>query len=198
MLTNDSNVIAVRVHSAGGPAPSSVNVSLATDGDPTSFPGGLCDTQAPDMRQGAFDPGASAGQKRTGYTVGGDGWYRKHFVLAPSDAEHNISVRFDGVYMGSSVFLNGVLLGVRPYGYVTFEYDMTPHLLFNGSDNVLAVHVVNYGDNSRWYAGSGIYRHVHLAVRPRVHVPLWGLHVQTTAVDLAHGSTTLNVRLGAG
>lgn len=169
--------MAVRVHSAGG----------------SQYPGGLYDSQAPDMRQGALDPGASIGQKQTGYSIGNEGWYRRHFNLTAADAGYNISIRFDGVYMNSVVYLNGHFLGWRPYGYVTFEYDMTPYLKFAGSDNVLAVQVPNYGLNSRWYSGSGILRHVHLAKRPKVHVPLWGLHVQTLNIDLASGSTLLNV-----
>ena len=185
----------MRVHSQGGPAPSSIGL-LQTDA--TSFPGGLTDTESSDRREGAFDAGASPGQKSTGYTVAGEGWYRRHFSLTPQDQNSLIAVRFDGVYMNSAVYLNGRVLCSRPYGYVPFECDMTPLLHFDGTDNVLAVQVMQQGDNSRWYAGAGIYRHVHLAKRPLAHVPLWGIHLHQSNVDLEKGALELLVRCGVG
>ena len=82
--------------------------------------------------------------------------------------------------MNSEVYLNGQLLGIRPYGYTTFEYDVTDHLRpAPSAKNVLAVRVANLGVNSRWYSGSGIYRHVWLTTTAsEVHIPTWGVHVQ--------------------
>lgn len=84
--------------------------------------------------------------------------------------------------MNSDVWLNGALLGNHPYGYTPFAYDLTPHLKRTG-ENVLAVRVRNEGKNSRWYAGSGIYRHVRLHITGNVRVPLWGVFVTTPAVE---------------
>ena len=108
----------------------------------------------------------SVGATATGYTVGGIGWYRKHFKLN-NTAGKEVSIYFDGVYMNSDVYINGHLLGNHPYGYTPFSYDLSPYLKKNG-ENVVAVRVSNEGKNSRWYSGSGIYRHVWMTVTPQV------------------------------
>ena len=87
---------------------------------------------------GPFSP-ASPGGRATGYTLGGTGWYRKHFTLPPQTAGKRVSIQFDGVYMDSDVWLNGHHLGNHPYGYTAFAYDLTDHLNPSGQDNVLAV-----------------------------------------------------------
>jgi beta-galactosidase len=89
----------------------------------------------------------------------GTAWYRKSFTLPKME---NVSIRFDGVYMDSDVWLNGHHLGNHPYGYTPFTYDLTPYLAAPGKINVLAVRVKNDGLNTRWYSGAGIYRHVYL------------------------------------
>jgi hypothetical protein len=96
-----------------------------------------------------------------GYAAGGIGWYRKHFTLDPAWQRRAITVEFDGVYANSEVWLNGQFVGGRPYGYSSFALDLTPYLRFGADDNVLAVRVDHsrFAD-SRWYTGSGIYRHV--------------------------------------
>jgi len=112
---------------------------------------------------------------------GGIGWYRKTFSVTDTKSKHRF-IRFDGVYMNSTVWVNGHQLGNRPFGYSTFEYDMTPYLL-EGS-NVVAVKVDNsLQPNSRWYSGSGIYRHVWLTSTSPVHVSLWGTYVTTPNVS---------------
>ena len=84
--------------------------------------------------------------------------------------------------MNSEVFVNGNSLGVRPYGYSSFRYDLTPYLKW-GERNVLAVKVDNSTHpNSRWYSGSGIYRNVWLTVVDPVHVGHWGTFVTTPEV----------------
>jgi hypothetical protein len=96
----------------------------------------------------------------TGFLPGGIGWYRKTFTLPASARGRKVSVRFDGVYRDSTVWINGVRLGTRPYGYFTFEHDLTSHLR-SGAPNVIAVRVDHSViADSRWYPGSGIYRHV--------------------------------------
>ena len=130
-------------------------------------------------RVGPFDVALSAGQEATGWVVGGTGWYRKHFRLAQNVSDAQAEIRFDGVYMNSEVWINGHSLGIHPYGYTSFAYDLTPFLSHDG-ENVLAVRVANEGANSRWYSGSGIYRHVWLTLTGEVRIPLWGLSVTTS------------------
>ena len=131
---------------------------------------------------GPFSP-ESPGAKDTGYTLGGTGWYRKHFVLDNQSLGKRVSIEFDGVYMNSDVWLNGHALGNHPYGYTAFAYDLTEFLHPPGQENVLAVRVRNSGRNSRWYTGSGIYRHVNLTVTQPIHVARWGTYVTTPEVS---------------
>lgn len=116
-----------------------------------------------------------------GALPGGVGWYRKHFRLSDiangPDGQKQALVKFGGVYMNSSVYLNGHLLGTRPYGYISFEYDMTPWLHPEG-DNVLAVRVDNsVQPNSRWYSGCGIYRSVYVTMVGKVHIEPWDTYL---------------------
>ena len=137
-------------------------------------------TVAP-IRVGPFDTELGAGGRDTGWFVGGTGWYRKRFFAAAVPADGRVEIVFDGVYMNSDVWLNGALLGNHPYGYTAFAYDLTPQLRRAG-ENVLAVRVRNEGRNSRWYSGSGIYRHVWLNSTGSVRLPLWGVFVTTPEV----------------
>lgn len=130
---------------------------------------------------GAFAPDESQGRERTGYVVGGIGWYRKHFTL--NETNKLVAVRFDGVYMNAEFWLNGHQLGEHPYGYTSFEFNLSPYLNAPGHDNVLAVRVRNEGRNSRWYSGSGIYRHTWLTLTDPVHIPTWGMFVTTPEVS---------------
>lgn len=85
--------------------------------------------------------------------------------------------------MNSEVFINGKSLGVHPYGYTSFSYDLTPYLNF-GKENVIAVRVDNSQQmNSRWYSGSGIYRHVWMIASDPVHVAHWGIDISTPEVS---------------
>ncbi len=116
----------------------------------------------------------------TGFLPGGIGWYRKTFTLAASLRGRKISVRFDGVYRDSDVWINGVHLGHRPYGYSTFEYDLTPYVHFGDATNVMAVRVDHrVVADSRWYPGSGIFRNVWLIITEPVHIAPWGIYVTT-------------------
>ena len=130
---------------------------------------------------GPFSP-ESPGGAATGYTLGGTGWYRKHFVLDKQTLGKRVAIEFDGVYMDSDVWLNGHPLGNHPYGYTAFAYDLTEFLNPPGQENVLAVRVRNLGRNSRWYSGSGIYRHVVLRVTDPLRVGQWGVSVTTPQV----------------
>jgi beta-galactosidase len=118
-----------------------------------------------------------------GVLPGGTGWYRKTFEVDKESKGKKFFIDFDGVYMNSEVYFNGNLLGKRPYGYISFRYDMTPYLHFD-KPNVLAVKVDNSKQpNSRWYSGCGIYRHVWLTVLDPVHVDHWGTYITTHEVS---------------
>jgi beta-galactosidase len=123
-----------------------------------------------------------------GYLDGGVGWYRKTFALDSSYAGKRILIGFDGVYMNSQVWINGTSLGTRPYGYTTFQYDLTPYVRTDGTNNVIAVRVNNNQPNSRWYSGSGIYRNVWLTALNPVHVGYNGVFVTTPSVSASSGA----------
>ncbi|RYF78103.1 MAG: glycoside hydrolase family 2 protein, partial [Cytophagaceae bacterium] len=94
-----------------------------------------------------------------------------------------ISIQFDGVYRNVDVWLNGHHLGYHPYGYTPFVFDLTPYLRPADQPNILAVRVRNEGQNTRWYTGSGIYRHVWLTIAEPVHLAPWGIVITTPQVS---------------
>ena len=150
--------------------------------------------------EGDFNPNNATGQQEGGLPAG-IGWYRKTFKL-PATAKDKVYIDFDGVYRNSTVYLNGHELGKRPNGYISFRYDLTPWLK-KGADNVLAVKVDNAAQpNSRWYTGSGIYRHVWLEIQPAASVSIdqWGILASTASLTekqaRLHVATTLRAIQG--
>jgi beta-galactosidase len=130
-------------------------------------------------RPDANNPGG-AGE---GFYPAGIGWYRKTFSAPAGWRGKRVSVEFDGVYKDATVYLNGHKLGTHAYGYTSFAFDLSPNLNFAGP-NVLAVRVDNSAQpNSRWYSGSGIYRHVRVVVTDPTHVGRWGVFVTTPKVS---------------
>jgi beta-galactosidase len=130
-----------------------------------------------------------------GALPGGLGWYRKTFTLHNANAFKHYYIDFDGVYMNSEVFLNGHSLGVRPYGYISFEYDMTPYISLTG-ENVIAVKVDNSKQpNSRWYSGCGIYRHVYLIEVGDIHIAHWGTQITTPKVSAEEATVDVKVTI---
>lgn len=126
-----------------------------------------------------------------GALPGGIGWYRKTFIPSNEDSDKIIRIDFDGIYMNSEVFINGQSLGKRPYGYISFGYDITPYLKWN-EKNVIAVRVDNSEQpNSRWYSGCGIYRNVWLTKTNPVHVDEWGTYITTS--EISNDNATLNI-----
>jgi len=128
-----------------------------------------------------FNPDAIS-QVSGGFTTGGTGWYRKTFTVAPQYKGKKILIQFDGVYMNADVWINGHQLGNHPYGYTGFTFDMGDHINFDGP-NVIAVEVKNEGQNSRWYSGSGIYRHVWFKTMEQLHISQWGTFITTPSVS---------------
>jgi beta-galactosidase len=111
------------------------------------------------------------------YLPTGVGWYRKRFRLPETHRGKLIVLEFDGVYQNSEVWINGQYLGLRPYGYIPFAYELTPHLRL-GAENVVAVRVDNsLQTNCRWYSGSGIYRHTWLLATNPLRVAYWGTFI---------------------
>ena len=150
------------------------------------------DSNSP-ARVGPFDRDRSEGKGSTGWVVGGTAWYRTTLPAAFTPGRH-LELRFDGVYMNADVWINGHLLGNHPYGYTGFAYDITPHLRPAGP-NVVAVRVRNEGQNSRWYSGSGITRHVWLTTTGEVRVPLWGVCITTPEVQPDSATVKIATRL---
>ena len=138
----------------------------------------------------ASNPSGAGG----GALPGGVGWYRKTFSipLTPSqDGGTSCFIEFDGVYMNSTVYVNGQKVGFRPYGYSSFEYDITDYL--KKGENIIAVRVDNSDQpNSRWYSGCGIYRHVWLIQTEHTHVAHWGTYV-TSSLSKNNKTATFNV-----
>ena len=129
--------------------------------------------------EGDFSPANPSGASG-GALPGGIGWYRKHFSVNPKEKNKRYVIAFDGVYMNATVYVNDHKLGTRPYGYSSFEYDITPYINKVG-DNVVAVRVNNSDQpNSRWYSGCGIYRHVWLKKSAESYITQWGQYVSTT------------------
>jgi len=126
-----------------------------------------------------------------GFLPAGIGWYRKHFTVAGDQINRRVFIDFDGVMANSDVWINGFHLGKRPYGYVSFEYELTGHINHD-ADNVIAVRVDNSGQPaSRWYTGAGIYRHVRLVMTDPVHFVNWGTFITTPQIDKS--SATINI-----
>jgi len=129
-----------------------------------------------------------------GALPGGIGWYRKTFTLPAGDTATVAFIEFDGVYRNSEVWINGHYLGKRPYGYSSFHYQLTPHLHYGAQRNVIAVRVDNSQQpNSRWYSGSGIYRHVRLVKTNPVHVDHWGTYVTTPGASADSSRVTVRI-----
>ena len=130
----------------------------------------------------SYNPDSLAG-RHEGYLDAGIGWYRKSFALSQEYAGKRVLIQFDGINMNSDVWINGYHLGNRPYGFSSFLYDLTSYVSLDGSANIIAVRVNHQQPSTRWYSGSGIYRHVWLTMLNPVHVANWGTFVHTPVVS---------------
>jgi len=143
--------------------------------------------------EGSFDQNEPAGGNG-GYLPTGIGWYRKHFKLPAGSKNKLVWIEFDGVYMNSEVWINGHFLGKRPYGYISFKYDLTPYL--KSGDNIISVKVDNsLQPNSRWYSGSGIYRNVRLVIQNPIHISHWGVYATTPEVSAESAIVNVKVQI---
>ncbi|GLV53975.1 beta-galactosidase [Dictyobacter sp. S3.2.2.5] len=139
----------------------------------------------------ANNPSGSHG----GYFPGNVANYRKKF-FAPEDWKgQSVQLEFEGVYMNAEVSVNRQLLRLQPYGYTSFVVDITPALAYGQENEVMVSANTTAQPNSRWYSGTGIYRHVWLRRGGDIHIKPWGIFVTTPIVDPAasviHVSTEL-------
>jgi len=142
--------------------------------------------------EGPFDP--KYNPHAGGLPFYGVGWYRKRFTLPATDKGKHVAIEFDGAMSNSKVWLNGQELGGRPYGYIGFSLDLTPHLRF-GEPNVIAVRLAPEDQSSRWYPGAGIYRNVWLDVTGPVRVARWGTYITTPEVSDAKATVVIRTQV---
>ena len=140
--------------------------------------------------EGPFDSHLKGDTGRLPYW--GVAWYRRHLAISAADAGRRIALQIDGAMSYSTVWLNGHLVGGWPYGYASYQVDLTPYLR-TGGDNVLAVRLDNPSDSSRWYPGGGIYRNVWLLKTSPVHVAHWGTYLTTPHVSPGEATVALQV-----
>lgn len=131
-----------------------------------------------------------------GALPGGIGWYRKTFLIPHADQNKSISIEFDGVYQKSEVWINDHYLGIRPNGYISFQYDLTPYLKFGNEKNIISVKVDNSKQpNSRWYSGSGIYRNVRIVTTGKDAIDHWGTFVSTPGAGKQSATVIIKTKI---
>jgi len=143
---------------------------------------GPVDRDNPSGRGGAFFPD-------------GVGWYRKSFQVTAADEGKRVFIDFDGIMANSDVYINGEHLGHRPFGYVSFRYELTPHLKYGG-ENIIAVRADNtIQPASRWYTGAGIYRNVRMVTTQPTHIDHWGVFVSTPEVSKRNAKVKVQTKV---
>ena len=130
--------------------------------------------------EGPFDSSYNA--RSGGLPFHGTGWYRKQFDMPVTASGKHITLHFDGAMNNAKVWLNGNMIGDRPYGYIGFSVDLSPHLNYGGS-NVIAVQLAPEDFSSRWYPGAGIYRNTWLEINNEIHVAKWGTFITTPSIS---------------
>ncbi|MGO8929590.1 MAG: beta-galactosidase GalB [Limisphaerales bacterium] len=123
----------------------------------------------------------------------GVAWYRKHFTVPAGDSAKQFYLDIDGAMAYASVWLNGQFVGGWPYGYASWELDLTPYIKAS-AENVLAIRLENPPDSSRWYPGGGIYRNIWLVKTAPVHVGHWGTYI-TSGVTGKTATVNLKVKV---
>ena len=106
-----------------------------------------------------------------------DGWYRRELIAEEANNDTLVALRFEGVYMNTTVFVNGEIAGTWKYGYSTFEIPISDYL--RRGSNEIFVQVIHEAPNSRWYSGAGIYRNVWLKHYPSTHIVSDGIYIST-------------------
>ena len=140
--------------------------------------------------EGPFDLNAPGNTAKLPYV--GVGWYRKHFQSPAQDSGKRVFLQIDGAMSYSAVWLNGKFVGGWPYGYSSYELDLTPYIK-TGGENVLAIRLENPPGSARWYPGAGIYRNVWLLKTNPVHVAQWGTYITTTQITEKSAAVRIQV-----
>lgn len=125
-------------------------------------------------------------------TIGGEAWYRKTLVQSAAERNGRTILYLEGAYNHTELWVNGTRVFFNPYGYQSFRVDITPYLYNAGAKNRLALRVTNEGANTRWYAGSGIFRHVWLLHTPHTHLDDWGTIIKATPEQVSVTTTVVN------
>jgi beta-galactosidase len=159
---------------------------------------GIIDYELQDsLHKGPFYKDLPGGAS-VGYLRDGTAWYRKEYVTPEKIEGEQIILGFDGVQTQMELWVNGILIGEHVYGYTPFQFDIAPALHGPGENNIIAVKTVNTGDNSRWYAGAGIYRPVTLSVLQPVAVAPWGFYVTTSDVSADRAIVNMEIEVSNG
>ena len=138
-------------------------------------------------------------EAESGFLPGGTGYYRKTLILPEMCAGKRILLEFEGVYQNAEISVNGKRLGIHPYGYTAFAFDISEEITADGkTENVIEVKVNNELPSSRWYSGSGIYRDVKLTVTELQYIARNGIHIETPdlAENPGHAKTAVEVTVG--
>jgi len=143
------------------------------------------------------NPHTKAGASN-GFFPGGLGTYEKTLHIPEEWNNKKLMLEFEGVYMNTTVHFNNQIVAKHPYGYTSFHCDLTPYLLYS-KDNQIKVTVNNDAlPNTRWYSGSGIYRHVWLLIGEPVHIEPWGVFVTTPEVSERKSSVLVKTSIVNG
>lgn len=125
-----------------------------------------------------------------GYLDGGDAWYRTTVSVDKQNGRRYV-LCFDGVYMESTVYVNGQQVHKNYYGYNPFAVDATEQMV--SGVNTIAVFVRNEQPSSRWYSGSGMIRPVELVTLLDDQIRMENIRVTTPKLDsdLTNGETVV-------
>ncbi|TXE13147.1 glycoside hydrolase family 2 protein [Seonamhaeicola algicola] len=110
----------------------------------------------------------------------GIGWYRTNYNISDKAIKQKVQLLFDGAMSNSKVYVNGKYVGERPFGYISFYFDITKFL--KPGDNSIAVRLENFDSQSRWYPGAGLYRKVSIIKTNNTHIKTWGTFVTTPEI----------------
>ena len=124
----------------------------------------------------------------------GIGWYRKHFIVSDNDKDKRIYVDFDGAMANAKVWLNGKYVGEWPYGYTSFQLDLTPYII-TGKENIIAVRLDTKNWDSRWYPGAGLYRNVWLEKTSQLHLAYNGVFCTTPEIKKERGMLSVKTEV---
>lgn len=144
-----------------------------------------------------FEKEASTKSGRTGgLPYIGTGWYRLKLKKPEFTQGKKATIVFDGAMSNARVYVNGKEAGYWPYGYNSFQFDISS-LLNAGQENTVAVRLENFPEQSRWYPGAGLYRNVHLIVTNDTYIPVWGTYITTPVIEKDFAKVNLKTKVNA-